>query len=49
MAFEIKNSIFKINNFVTKSKRLGVTAKGKINLKTGNTQIEGVIIPAYLV
>ena len=49
MAFELKNGIFMIKNFVTKSKRLGVTAKGKIDLSHKDTEIEGVIIPAYLV
>lgn len=47
--FEIKKTKIIINSFVANNFKIGITAKGEIDLISGDINIKGMIIPGYIV
>lgn len=47
--FHIKDSILDLQSLVANNYKIGITAKGLINLDTKDTHLKGMIIPGYIV
>ena len=49
LEFEIKDSILNISSLVANNYKIGITAKGLINLDTKDIHLKGMIVPGYIV
>jgi hypothetical protein len=47
--FSIANDELNIKSLIANNFKIGVTAKGKINLKNQATEIKGMIVPGYII
>lgn len=47
--FILTNKILKINSLIANNLKIGITAKGEINLANNDIQLKGMIIPGYIV
>ena len=47
--FSYQNSVITIKSLIANNFKIGITAKGNINLADDSMQIKGMIIPGYIV
>ncbi len=47
--FDIGNDVLNINSLIANNYKIGITAKGQINLKTGAKSIKGMIVPGFII
>jgi len=47
--FQIKDSVLDLRSMVANNFKIGITAKGQINLENNDIRLKGMIIPGYIV
>jgi hypothetical protein len=47
--FKIRNNILEIEKFIINNNYIGITAKGNIGILDGRINVDGLIIPSYLI
>lgn len=47
--FEIKDNLLNINSLIAHNYKIGITAKGFVNLKDNSFEIKGMIVPGFIV
>ncbi len=49
LEFEMKDNLLNINSLIANNYKIGITAKGFVNLKDDSFEIKGMIVPGFIV